>query len=221
MKSIAIDGPAGAGKTTLAKALAKELSFRYVDTGAIYRTIAYHFAMYGIGPKDKDAIHRLLGDANISIQYDEAGLQHMILNGKDVTAELRTPEITAAASSISAHREVRTFLLDLQRDLAKTYNVVMDGRDIATVVLPHADLKLFVTASAEVRAQRRFLELQAAGEKTTYEKGLADQKARDEADTTRSVCPLTQAPDAFLIDTSNEDIQQVLTRVLAIAKERL
>ena len=154
-KSIAIDGPSGAGKSTLAKRVAKALGFVYVDTGAIYRTVAYHIAMLGIGPKDKDGVKRVLGDALIEIQYDETGAQHMILNGTDVTEYLRTPEISDAASKVAALPEVREFLLQMQRDTARAHNVVMDGRDIGTVVLPHADAKIFLTASDEVRAQRR------------------------------------------------------------------
>ena len=221
MKSIAIDGPAGAGKTTLAKTLAKELDFHYVDTGAIYRTIAYHFAMYGIGPKDTDSIRRLIGDANLDIRYDDEGVQRMMLNGQDVTDEIRTPEISAAASVIAAQPLVRDFLLDMQRDMAKKYNVVMDGRDIGTVVLPGADVKLFVTASEEVRAQRRFAELEAKGEKTTYEQVLRDQKARDLADTTRAVAPLKQAADAVVLDTTDLTPEQALARAKAIVEAAL
>ena len=221
MKSIAIDGPAGAGKTTLAKHLAQELGFHYVDTGAIYRTIAYHFAMYGIGPKDKDTIARLIGDANIDITYDEQGAQHMILNGTDVTSEIRTPEISTAASVISAQPLVRNYLLDMQRSMARKYDVVMDGRDIGTVVLPHADVKLFVTASEEIRAQRRFLELQEKGEKTTLEQVLQDQKARDLADSTRAVAPLKQAEDAILLDTSCMTPEEACAKAKAIVEGAL
>ena len=221
MKSIAIDGPAGAGKTTLAKRLAQELGFHYVDTGAIYRTIAYHFAMYGIGPRDKDTIARLIGDANIDITYDEQGAQHMILNGADVTSEIRTPEISTAASVISAQPLVRSYLLDMQRNMAKKYDVVMDGRDIGTVVLPNADVKLFVTASEEVRAQRRFLELREKGEKTTLDQVLQDQKARDLADSTRAVAPLKQAEDAILLDTSHMTQEEACARARAIVEGAL
>ncbi len=221
MKSIAIDGPAGAGKTTLARYLAGELGFHYVDTGAIYRTIAYHFAMYGIGPKDKDGIRRLFGDANIEILYDAAGTQHMMLNNRDVTGEIRTPEISRAASAVSAHAVVRGYLLDMQRNLAEKYNVVMDGRDIGTVVLPKADIKLFVTASEEIRAQRRFLELQQKGEKVSFAQVLADQHARDLADSTRELAPLRQAEDALYIDTSDKTLQQVCDAVLILVRERL
>lgn len=219
MKNIALDGPAGAGKSTLAKNLAKALDYQYVDTGAIYRTIAYHYQMCGIGPRDRDNIHRFLGDAFIEVQYED-GVQHMFLNGRDVTEELRTPERSAFASVVSANFEVRKYLLQMQRQLGKRYNVVMDGRDIGTVVLPHADLKIYVTASAEVRAQRRLLELEARGQKTSLQKVLADINARDAADMSRTVAPLKQAEDAVLLDTTDMDAQQALEVALRLARER-
>jgi len=219
MKNIALDGPAGAGKSTLAKNLAKALGYQYVDTGAIYRTIAYHYQMCGIGPRDKDNIHRFLGDAYIEVRYED-GVQHMILNGTDVTDELRTPELSSFASTVSANPEVRKYLLQMQRQLGKQFDVVMDGRDIGTVVLPHADLKIYVTASPEVRAQRRLLELEAKGQKTTLQKVLADINARDTADMNRTVAPLKQAKDAILLDTTDMDAEQALQAALALAKER-
>lgn len=219
MKNVALDGPAGAGKSTLAKNLAKALGYQYVDTGAIYRTIAYHYQMCGIGPRDRDNIHRFLGDAFIEVQYED-GVQHMFLNGRDVTEELRTPERSAFASVVSANSEVRKYLLQMQRQLGKQYNVVMDGRDIGTVVLPHADLKIYVTASAEVRAQRRLLELEARGQKTSLQKVLADINARDAADMSRTVAPLKQAADAVLLDTTDMDAQQALEVALRLARER-
>ena len=158
--SVAIDGPAGAGKSTLAKQVAQNLGFVYVDTGAIYRAVGYHMDLMGIGPKDKDGIERLLDDVNLKLTYDAGGLQHVILNGMDVTGEIRTPEMSRMASLISAYPAVRDFLLDLQRDMARQYSVVMDGRDIGTVVLPHADVKIYLTASPEVRARRRQKELE-------------------------------------------------------------
>ena len=148
--SVAIDGPAGAGKSTLARQAARDLGFQYVDTGAIYRTVGYHMTLMGIGPKDRDGIERLLDDVNLELRYDGGGLQHMILNGADVTEEIRTPEMSRVASLISAQPAVRAFLLDLQRDMAKRYSVMMDGRDIGTVVLPGADVKVYLTASPEV-----------------------------------------------------------------------
>ena len=219
MKNIAIDGPAGAGKSTLAVNLARALDYRYVDTGAIYRTIAWHFSMCGIGPRDKDNIHRFLGDALIEVRYVD-GAQRMLLNGRDVTDELRTPELSAFASAVSANGEVRSYLLQMQRALARRHNCVMDGRDIGTVVLPRADLKLFVTASPEVRAQRRLAELQARGQQAALGQVLADIRARDEADSTRKIAPLRQAEDAILLDTSDMDAEGCLQAALALARER-
>ena len=161
--SVAIDGPAGAGKSTMAKRVAKELGYLYVDTGAIYRTVGYHMWLMGIGPRDADGIRRCLDDVNIEIQHLEDGVQHMILNGKDVTGEIRTPEMSKYASGVSAQKCVRDFLLDMQRAFARKHNVVMDGRDIGTVVLPKAQVKIFLTASPEERAKRRFEELTEKG----------------------------------------------------------
>ena len=161
--SVAIDGPAGAGKSTMAKCLARKLGFVYVDTGAIYRTVGYHMNLMGIGPRDKDGVERLLDDVNLKITYGDDGSQHMLLNGFDVTEEIRTPEMSKIASEISAQPAVREFLLDMQRDIAKTHNVIMDGRDIGTVVLPQADVKIYLTASARVRAERRMKEQEAKG----------------------------------------------------------
>ena len=219
MKNIAIDGPAGAGKSTLAVNLARALDYCYVDTGAIYRTIAWHFSMCCIGPRDKDNIHRFLGDALIEVHYVD-GAQRMLLNGRDVTDELRTPELSAFASAVSANGEVRSYLLQMQRALARRHNCVMDGRDIGTVVLPRADLKLFVTASPEVRAQRRLAELQARGQQAALGQVLADIRARDEADSTRKIAPLRQAEDAILLDTSDMDAEGCLQAALALARER-
>ena len=159
--SIAIDGPAGAGKSTIAKRLAKELGFYYVDTGAIYRTVAYFLDLLGVSPKDVDGVERYIDELTIDIEYDEDGFQHMIMNGMDVSEDIRTPDISMKASFVSAHAVVRDMLLDMQRDVAKKHNVIMDGRDIGTVVLPRAQVKIFLTASAEVRAKRRHMELQA------------------------------------------------------------
>ncbi len=219
--AIAIDGPAGSGKSTMARRVAKDLGFVYVDTGAIYRTVGYHMDFYGIGPKDTDGITRLIGDVNIAIEYDADGLQHMILNGRDVTEEIRTPEMSKIASVISAQKVVRDYLLDMQRQLARTHNVVMDGRDIGTVVLPGADVKIFLTADPAVRARRRFEELTAKGEKVQYEKVLQDLIARDEQDKNRKIAPLRPAKDAVHLDTTDLDIEQAAAAMESIIKEKL
>ena len=214
--SVAIDGPSGAGKSTMAKLLAKEMGFVYVDTGAIYRTVGYYMFLIGVGPKDNDGIIKYLGDVNIDIEYHDDGLQHMILNGQDVTGEIRTPEMSHYASCVSALPEVRAYLMDMQRDMAKKYDVIMDGRDIGTVVLPDADVKIFLTASAEERARRRLLELQAKGEDVTFEKVLADMKQRDERDSSREAAPLKCADDAVLLDTSGNTIEQSVAAIREI-----
>ena len=218
--SIAIDGPAGAGKSTMARACAKALGYLYVDTGAIYRTVGYYMRLMGIGPKDQDGIRRLIDEVNIDIRYAD-GVQHMILNGKDVTDEIRTPLMSSYASGVSAQACVRDFLLDMQRELARRHNVVMDGRDIATVVLPNADVKIFLTASPEIRAKRRFAELQAKGEKTTLEKVLSDMKARDKQDSTRTVAPLRCAPDAVKLDTSEMNLEEAKNAILELVRRKL
>jgi cytidylate kinase len=218
--SVAIDGPSGAGKSTLARAVAKKLGFVYVDTGAIYRTVGCYFAMCGIGPKDTDNVERFIGDVNIEIRYGEDGVQHMILNGDDVTDEIRTPEMSAIASQIAKQPVVRDYLLEMQRDMAKKHNVIMDGRDIGTVVLPRAEVKIFLTASAEVRAQRRYQELVEKGEKVTYEQVLADLQARDENDRSRKLAPLKQAADAVLLDTGDLDLDQSAAAIEAIIREK-
>ena len=207
--SIAIDGPGGAGKSTIAKRLAKELGYHYVDTGAIYRTVGYHMSLMGVGPKDKDGIERCIDDVNIDIRWED-GVQHMILNGQDVTNEIRTPEMSMMASGVSAQKCVRDYLLQMQRDLAKTQNVIMDGRDIGTVVLPNATVKIYLTASAEVRAQRRFLELQGKGENVKYEDVLRELIARDEQDMRREIAPLKCADDAVVVDSSDLTVDEVI-----------
>ena len=219
--SVAIDGPAGAGKSTMAKRVAKELGFLYVDTGAIYRTVGYHMWLMGIGPKDADGIKRCLDDVNVEIRHEDDGVQHMILNGKDVTGEIRTPEMSKYASGVSAQKCVRDFLLDMQRKFARRHNVVMDGRDIGTVVLPNAQVKIFLTASAEERARRRFAELTEKGEKVSFEKVLQDMIARDKQDTERAIAPLKAAPDAVKLDTSGNTIEQSIDEILAIVRRKL
>ena len=219
--SVAIDGPAGAGKSTIAKRVARELGFLYVDTGAIYRTVGYHMWLMGIGPKDADGIRRCLDDVNIEIRHEDDGVQHMILNGKDVTGEIRTPEMSKYASGVSAQKCVRDFLLDMQRKFARKHNVVMDGRDIGTVVLPNAQVKIFLTASAEERARRRFAELSEKGEKVSFEKLLQDMIARDKQDTERAIAPLKAAPDAVRLDTSGNTIEQSIDQILTIVRRKL
>ena len=219
--AVAIDGPAGAGKSTLARRAASDLGFYYVDTGAIYRTVGYHMDFYGIGPRDTDGVNRLLGDVNIEIRYDGAGVQHMILNGYDVTDEIRTPEMSAIASAISAQPSVRAYLLEMQRDLARQHSVVMDGRDIGTVVLPNADVKIFLTAAPEIRARRRFDELTAKGQRVAYEQVLSDLQQRDKQDSERKIAPLKRAKDAVLLDTSDLDLEQAAAALENIVKERL
>ena len=219
--SIAIDGPAGAGKSTIAKQLAKELGYYDVDTGAIYRTVAYFMDLLGVSPKDADGVQRYIDELTINIEYDEDGRQHMIMNGMDVTDDIRTPEISRMSSEISAHAVVRSVLLDMQRDVAKKHNVIMDGRDIGTVVLPRANVKIFLTASPEVRATRRHAEMLAKGSKDSYEKVLADIKKRDHNDSTREIAPLKQAKDAILVDTSSMEIDEALTAIKAIVAEKI
>ena len=218
--SIAIDGPAGAGKSTIARRLAKEMGYMYVDTGAIYRTVAYFFDLWGIAPKDIDGISRYIDELTVNIEYDEDGLQHMIMNGMDVTDSIRTQEIGQKASLVSAHAIVRDMLLDMQRDVAKKHNVIMDGRDIGTVVLPRATVKIFLTASAEVRAQRRVDELLAKGQKADFKTVLAEIEKRDYQDSHREVAPLKRAKDAVLLDTSNLDIDGVLAAMKTIIGEK-
>ncbi len=219
--SIAIDGPAGAGKSTIAKRLAAELGYRYVDTGAIYRTVAYFFDLWGVSPKDIDGIRRYIDELNISIEYDEDGLQHMIMNGIDVTADIRSPEISQKASLISAHAIVRDMLLDMQRDVAKKYNVIMDGRDIGSVVLPKATVKIFLTASPEVRAQRRTKEYLDKGQKANFEQILKDIKQRDYQDTHREVAPLKMCRDSIKVDSSGMNLEQVIAHIKAIVAEKI
>lgn len=218
--SVAIDGPAGAGKSTIAKRVAQELGYLYVDTGAIYRTVGYHMSLMGIGPKDKDGIARCIDDVNIDIRYGDDGLQHMILNGQDVTDRIRTPEISMMASGVAAQSCVRSYLLDMQRQLARTHNVVMDGRDIGTVVLPKAQVKVYLTASAEVRAERRWKELTAKGEQLRFEEVYTDVVKRDEQDMNRAIAPLKCADDAEVLDSSYLTIDQVVAEMKAIIRRK-
>ena len=219
--TIAIDGPAGAGKSTIARALAKELGYYYVDTGAIYRTVAYFLDLLGVSPKDVDGVERYLDELTVEIEYDEEGKQHMIMNGMDVSDDIRTQDISQKASLVSAHGIVRELLLDMQRDVAKKHNVIMDGRDIGTVVLPKATVKIFLTASAEVRAQRRLDEMLAKGQKGSFNQVLADIQQRDYQDSHRPIAPLKQAKDAVLLDTSALDIEGVIAAMKKIVGEKI
>ena len=218
--SIAIDGPAGAGKSTIARRIAGELGFYYVDTGAIYRTVAYFMDLLGVSPKDTDGVERYIDELTVAIEYDEDGLQHMIMNGMDVTGDIRTQDISQKASLISAQPVVREVLLDMQREVARQHNVVMDGRDIATVVLPEAQVKIFLTASAEVRAKRRTDELIAKGQKADYNKILQEIQQRDYQDTHREIAPLKMARDSVKVDTSEMTIDQVVQTIRNIVTEK-
>lgn len=219
--SIAIDGPAGAGKSTIARRLAKELGFYYVDTGAIYRTVAYFFELWGVSPKDIDGITRYIDELTIGIEYDDEGVQHMIMNGMDVTGDIRTPDLSQKASLVSAHAIVRDLLLDMQREMAEKHNVIMDGRDIGTVVLPKATVKIFLTATPEVRAKRRTEELIAKGQKADYNKILKDIQQRDYQDTHREIAPLKMARDSIKLDTSELDIDGVIAAMKGIIARKV
>ena len=219
--SIAIDGPAGAGKSTIAKRLAKELGYRYVDTGAIYRTVAYFLDLLGVSPKDVDGVERYIDELTIEIEYDADGVQHMIMNGMDVSGDLRTQDISQKASLVSAHAVVREVLLDMQRNVARKHNVIMDGRDIGTVVLPKADVKIFLTADPEVRAKRRYDELIAKGQKADLNTILKEIQQRDYQDSHREIAPLKQAKDAVLVDTSKLDIEGVVAAIRDIVGKKI
>ena len=219
--SIAIDGPAGAGKSTIARRLAKELNYYYVDTGAIYRTVAYFLDLLGISPKDVDGVERYIDELTVEIDYDEEGKQHMFMNGMDVTDDIRTQDISQKASLVSAHAVVREMLLDMQRDMARNYNVIMDGRDIGTVVLPKADVKIFLTATPEVRAQRRLDELVAKSQKATFQQVLKDIQQRDYQDTHREIAPLKMAKDSVKVDTSELDIEGVIAAIREIIGKKI
>ena len=219
--SIAVDGPSGAGKSSLAKAIAAELHILYVDTGAIYRTIGCYARRKGVETADTEAVIALLPEVEIGMCYDAQGLQHMLLNGEDVTDVIRRPEISRWASVVSAIPEVRAFLLEMQRDFARKSSVIMDGRDIGTVVLPHADVKIFLKADVEVRARRREIELQERGTPRPYKQVLEEMRQRDYNDTHRSAAPLRAAEDAVIVDTSDLDFQQSKEKLLEIIREKV
>lgn len=219
--SIAVDGPSGAGKSTLAKALARELNIIYVDTGAIYRTIGLEVFRRGLDPKNEAEVSAILPELSIRMEYQDDGLQHMFLNGEDVTADIRLPSISLYASDVSALPAVRAFLLEMQRELARRNCVIMDGRDIGTVVLPDAEVKIYLTASAEERAKRRFLELAARGAGKTYQEVLEEQRLRDDNDMHRAIAPLKPAEDSVIVDTTELDFEQSKQAVLSIIRERV
>lgn len=218
--AITIDGPGGAGKSTIAKELAKQLSFIYIDTGAMYRTIGLFAARNRVSGKNVQGVISLLPYITLEIRFID-GAQHMFLNGEDVSDKIRTEEASIYASDVSAIPAVRTFLLEQQRAFAKSSNVIMDGRDIGTVVLPDADLKIFLTASSEARARRRFLEQKAKGLDVTYEEVLEALKLRDRQDSSREAAPLKAADDAVIVDTTEWDLETSIAMVRRLVKERL
>ena len=220
-RSIAMDGPSGAGKSTLARALAARLGFLYVDTGAIYRTVGLYTARQGGDCGRKEDVVSRLPELRLSLAYGEDGLQHMFLQGEDVTEAIRDNAVSRYASQVSAYPEVRAFLLEMQRELARTHNVIMDGRDIGTVVLPQADAKVFLTASVEERARRRWAELAARGQEVDLDTVREEIARRDYDDTHRAAAPLRKAADAVEVDTSHLNFQESLDALLALVKERL
>lgn len=219
--AIAIDGPSGAGKSSLARRVAARFGFLYVDTGAIYRTVGVAAYRRGIDRRDAAAIEALLPEVDIQMAYNAQGEQRMLLNGEDVSEAIRLPEISICASDVSALPGVRAFLLEMQRKMAREHDVIMDGRDIGTVVLPQAELKIFLTASAEARAERRMKELAAKGVQSDFEAVLRDIRYRDEQDSARAAAPLRQAEDAVLVDTTALDFAQSEERLCALVREKL
>ena len=218
--NVAVDGPAGAGKSTISRAAAKELGFIYVDTGALYRAVGVYALRNGIGTKDSVNIEKALKDIVVELKF-VGDVQHVFLNGEDVSTEIRTPEASMAASDVSAIPCVRAFLFDLQRDIAEKNNCLMDGRDIGTVVLPDAKIKIFLTASAEERAKRRYKELVEKGAKDTYEEVLADLEKRDYQDSHREIAPLKPAEDSIIVDTSDYNFDEAKNIIVNIIKERI
>ena len=215
--NVAIDGPAGAGKSTIAKLVAKEKGYIYVDTGAMYRGLAIHFLDKGIQPQETEKVIEACKDAEVTIAYEDA-VQHVYLNGKDISSRLRNEEVGNMASVTSAIPEVRKKLLELQQNLAKTQNVIMDGRDIGTCVLPHADVKVYLTASVETRAKRRYQELQEKGEDCNLEEIAHDIEERDRRDMTREIAPLKQAEDSVLVDSSDMTIAEVVKTIVDLCR---
>lgn len=219
-KAIAIDGPSGAGKSTIAKAAATKLSFIYVDTGALYRAIGYYMASINLDTKEANSVASHLNEVNVELRHIN-GSQRVFLNAEDVSDKIRTPDMAMHASNVSAIKEVRDFLFDLQQNIAKTNNVIMDGRDIGTVVLPNADVKIFLTASAVERANRRLAEHIAKGENIDFDTLLKNIEERDYNDSHRAIAPLKQADDAILVDTTGNDLDKSILMVLKIIEEKL
>lgn len=219
MINVAIDGPAGAGKSTVARGVAKELGYIYVDTGALYRTVALAATRNGV-LESVEKTEQMLKDITVDLAFDDAGAQCVYLNGEDVSSLIRTPEISMAASNVSKIPAVRAFLLGLQRDIAAKNNVIMDGRDIATVVLPDAQVKIFLTASPECRAERRYKELLEKGENVKYDDVLADVNARDYQDSHREIAPLKPAEDSVIADTSGKSLPQSIEMIISVIKEK-
>ncbi len=219
MLRIAIDGPGGAGKSSVAKAIAKELGIIYVDTGALYRTIALHILKKNVSPKDTDAVIAELGCFSLELTFKD-GKQVILLDGEDVGDSIRTPEVSMAASAVSAIKEVREFLLNTQRSIARNNSVIMDGRDIGTVILPYAEVKIFLTASPEARAKRRYDELIAKGQDVTYESVYNDMVERDKNDSTRDISPCVPADDAIILDNSKLDLEKTKKKIIKIAKKK-
>lgn len=219
MIRIAIDGPGGAGKSTVAKAVAKKLDILYVDTGALYRTVGLYVKSKGVDPKDAEGVGALLPEISIEVKY-EGGAQHVYLNGVDHGDAIRTPEMSMYASAVSAIPSVRAFLLETQKDIARKNSVIMDGRDIGTVILPDADLKVFMTASAECRAMRRFKELTERGQSVKYEDVLAEMNQRDGQDSSRAIAPTKAADDAVYFDNSDLDFDQTVDAIIEMVKKK-
>lgn len=215
--NVAVDGPAGAGKSTIAKLVAKEMGYIYVDTGAMYRGLAIHFLKKGVDPEEKEAVAEACRDAEVTIGYED-GIQQIYLNGENVTGMLRTEEVGNMASRTSAIPEVREKLLELQRSLAREKDVIMDGRDIGTNILPDADVKIYLTASVETRAKRRYDELKEKGEPCSLEEIARDIKDRDERDMTREIAPLKKAEDAVLVDSSDMTIEEVVGEICSLCR---
>lgn len=219
--AVAIDGPSGAGKSSIARSAAQELGFVYVDTGAIYRTVSLYIFDRGIDPADRAAVTAALPEIHIDLRYGDGGLQRMFLNGEDVTERIRLPEISMFTSAVSGIPEVRAFLMEMQRSLARERSVIMDGRDIGTVVLPGADVKIFLTASPEDRAMRRFRELEARGTPKDYGELLEEIRRRDDNDSRRAAAPLRPAADAVVLDTTGNTFEQSCRQILEIIRERI